>query len=158
MRAWAHRIVTVIAAAVLMATVAAGLAGAHPIRASLLDVEQDLMCIECHEPLNMVNSPEAVAEKQYVATLIAHGDTKQQVLNAMVAQYGVAVLGKPPASGFDLLIYILPPAILAAGIAFLLLALPRWRARGAVAHPVADVAPLDPEDAKRLDEDLARLI
>jgi cytochrome c-type biogenesis protein CcmH len=142
----------------LVATLSTGLAGAHPVRASLLAVEQDLMCVECHEPLAMVNSPEAVAEKQYVETLIARGDTKQQVLNAMVAQYGVAVLGKPPASGFNLLIYILPPAILAGGIAFLLLTLPRWRARGAAAHPDAAPQPLSAEDAERINEDLAGLI
>jgi cytochrome c-type biogenesis protein CcmH len=127
-------------------------------RASLLDIENQVMCTTCGEPLDEVSSPQAISEKQYIQGLIDKGYTKQQILHALVQQYGVAVLGRPPASGVNLLIYILPPAVLAGGIAFLLLTLPRWRARGNARRPPAGATPLAPEDAKRLDDDLARLI
>jgi len=130
-------------------------------RASLLDVESALMCTSCHEPLEAVSSPQALSEKAYIAKLIARGDTKHQILDEMVVQYGVEVLAKPPASGFNLTIYILPPLILAAGVAFLLLTLPKWRrrARAAAAARYPGGAPsLSATDADRINEDLARLI
>ena len=159
MRPWARYAVTACAAAALAATPAVSVAAAHPpARVSLLAIEQDLMCTECHEPLDMVSSPEALSEKQYVQVLIAKGDTKQQIFNAMVAQYGVAVLGKPPASGFNLLIYILPPAILLGGVVFLVVTLPRWRERSRTTEPLPVGPVLAPDLARRIDDDLDRMI
>jgi cytochrome c-type biogenesis protein CcmH/NrfF len=69
------------------------------------------------------------------------------------------VLARPPAHGFNLLIYVLPPAVLLIGIAGLTYTLPRWRrkTRLAAGAPMAAAsAPLDPEDERRLREDLAR--
>jgi cytochrome c-type biogenesis protein CcmH len=130
-------------------------------RASLLDVESQVMCTSCHEPLEAVSSPQALSEKAYIKSLIAQGDTEQQILNDLVTQYGVAVLAKPPASGFDLTIYILPPLALAAGVAFLLFTLPRWRERSrvaAAAAPRRPAAALSDADTKRINDDLSRLI
>jgi cytochrome c-type biogenesis protein CcmH/NrfF len=142
------------------AKTSAAAATAKP-RASLLDVESQVMCTSCHEPLEAVSSPQALSEKAYIQKLIAQGDTEQQILNNLVIQYGVAVLAKPPASGFDLTIYILPPLTLAAGVAFLLFTLPRWRERSrvvAAAAPRRPAAALSDADTKRIDDDLSRLI
>jgi cytochrome c-type biogenesis protein CcmH/NrfF len=84
-------------------------------------------------------------------------ESKPQVEQALVAQYGPAVLGRPPAHGFNLTVYVLPPAILVLGLATLALTLPRWRRRArAGARPVSTGSAVDPADAKRLDEELAR--
>jgi len=127
-------------------------------RASLTDIESDVMCTSCREPLEVAQSPQADSERAYIRTLIAQGETKQQILNNLVAQYGPSVLGKPPAEGFNLTVYILPPAILILGAAILFVTLPRWRRRtkAAAAQPPPDLKPLDPGEARRLDEDLAR--
>jgi cytochrome c-type biogenesis protein CcmH len=129
-------------------------------RLNLLTIESEFMCTSCHEPLELVQSPQAVSEKQYIELLIAKGDSKQQIVNAMVAAYGVTVLAKPPASGFNLAIYILPPAILVGGIVFLMVTLPKWRARSraAAATPLSGAPPLSPAESERLDDDLAHLI
>jgi cytochrome c-type biogenesis protein CcmH len=130
-------------------------------RASLLDVESAVMCPSCHEPLEAVSSPQALFEKAYIKLLIARGDTKQQILYELVAQYGVGVLAKPRASGFNLIFYILPPLALAGGIAFLLITLPKWRrnrSRAAAATALQRPGPLSDADAERIKEDLARLI
>jgi cytochrome c-type biogenesis protein CcmH len=116
------------------------------------------MCTSCHEPLPLAQSPQAQSEKQYLASLVDQGLSAKQIQHQMVAQYGVAVLGKPPAHGFNLTIYILPPAILLIGIAGLLYALPKWRERSRLAatqEPESAPA-LSASDAKRLDEDIAR--
>ncbi len=147
----------------MLATVAIlcepAIAGGDP-RVSLLTVESEVMCPSCHEPLEAVSSPQAVYEKAYIARLIAQGDTNQQILHELVAQYGVTVLAKPPASGFNLVIYILPPLLLAGGALFLLFTLPKWRARSraAAATSLQRAPPVSAADAQRIDEDLARLI
>ena len=71
------------------------------------------------------------------------------------------MLGQPPAHGFNLTVYILPPALVLIGAAVLAFTLPKWRRRsraaavGAAAS--AQAAPqLSPEDAQRLEDDLVR--
>jgi cytochrome c-type biogenesis protein CcmH/NrfF len=127
-------------------------------RASLTDVEDEVMCLVCHTPLAVSQSPQADAEREFIRGLIAHGDTKAQIKNSLVAQYGPAVLALPKPHGFNLTIYILPPALLLAGLGALVVTLPRWRRRTrARAAEVATPTPaLDPADARRVDEELAR--
>ena len=93
-------------------------AAASP-RASLTDIESDVMCTACREPLAVAQSPQADSERAYIRGLIATGETKPQILNQLVAQYGPGVLGKPPAHGFNLTVYVIPLAILAVGAAIL---------------------------------------
>jgi cytochrome c-type biogenesis protein CcmH len=135
---------------------AAQASGAAQPRTSLTAVENDLMCVACHEPLAVSQSPQAESERRLISHLIKLGDTKAQIDHVMVAQYGPSVLARPPAHGFNLSVYVIPPAAVLAGLAIVCFALARWRRarrgdeRGAVA------APLTERDAQRLQEDLAR--
>lgn len=151
------------AIAILIALVAASLGpaaatAASTPRVSLTEIESLVMCTECHEPLEVAQSLEANSERAYIRGLIAQGETKSQILNNLVAQYGPAVLGKPPAQGFNLAVYIIPPAILLLGAAILAVVLPRWRrrTRAAGSEPAPPLPPLDHADAERLDEELTR--
>jgi cytochrome c-type biogenesis protein CcmH len=150
-------IALVIAAATAALIPTATAAQATP-RASLTEIENDVMCVACHESLAVAQSPEAYSERQFIRDLIGQGLTKKQIENQLVAQYGPAVLGRPPASGFNLLVYIIPPLVLALGIALLVFTIPKWRrrARNAAASQPEQAPALDPDDARRLDEDLAR--
>jgi cytochrome c-type biogenesis protein CcmH/NrfF len=130
-------------------------AGATP-RASLTDIENDVMCVVCNEPLAVSQSPEADRERAFINNLIAKGYTKHRIEQALVAQYGQSVLALPPAHGFNLTVYVLPPAILLLGAGALAFALPRWRRRTRAAAERSPLPSLDPGDARRLDEDLAR--
>jgi cytochrome c-type biogenesis protein CcmH len=127
-------------------------------RASYIEVLNDVMCVVCHEPLAVAQSPEAFQERQYIRTLIAQGETKQQIEHNLVEQYGPAVLSRPPAHGVNLLVYIIPPLVLIAGLVTLAVFLPRWRRRARQTNDgtTAAAAPLDPTDAKRLNDDLGR--
>jgi cytochrome c-type biogenesis protein CcmH len=155
------RTVLRLAAAVLLANWAlaasAAYAAPHP-QASLTDIENDVMCTLCHESLAVAQSPQADAERNYIRGLIAQGETKQQILQNMVAQYGPDVLGRPPASGFNLTVYVLPPAILAVGIAILAFTLPRWRrrTRAAAGRSPDNTPALDPAEAARLEHELGQ--
>jgi cytochrome c-type biogenesis protein CcmH len=128
----------------------------HP-RAAFTDVENDVMCTSCREPLAVAQAPQADSERSYIRALIAQCMTKQQVEQNLVAQYGEAVLAKPPASGVNLTVYVLPPAIVLAGLAILAFTLPRWRrrARTAAGAPTSKLPPLDEADAQRLERELS---
>jgi cytochrome c-type biogenesis protein CcmH len=147
---------TLLAASALALAPAA--AAAPMPRTSLTDVEADVMCLVCHTPLAVSESPQANAERDFIRTLIARGETKDQIKAALVAQYGPGVLALPRARGFNLTIYVLPPAVLLIGLALLALTLPRWRrrTRAATGSRAPTKPVLDAADAARLEQDLAR--
>ncbi len=95
------------------------------------------MCVACHEPLAVAQSPEAFSERAYIRTLIAQGMTKQQIEKQLVVQYGPSMLAKPPAHGFNLLIYVLPPVALIIAIVTLAITIPKWRRRSRAAESEA---------------------
>ena len=145
--------------AVFGALVSAGTAFAGSYQ-SLINIEGQFICTSCHEPLDQVSSPQAISEKEYLIGLLDRGLTMSQVKSAMVNQYGVAVLAQPPASGFNLTVYILPPAILVGGLVLLAYTLPKWRERSriAAATPMAGADPLQPEESERLEQELDHFI
>jgi cytochrome c-type biogenesis protein CcmH/NrfF len=154
------RRLALIALAVVVATGAgaASAAAAPKPRASLSDLETEVMCVLCKVPLQVAgDAPQAVAERDFIKGLIAQSQTKAQIKRALVAQYGPAVLANPPAHGFSLSAYLVPIFGVLAALVLLALALPRWRRRSRAPAAAAAAGPaLDPADARRLDEDLAR--
>jgi len=149
-----------LAALALSIALCGGVAGSAAASQNWYSTVAQFMCVSCHEPLNQVDSPQALSEKQALRGLIARNLTLGQIKTAMVAQYGPEVLARPPASGFNLTIYILPPAVLLGGLVLLAYTLPRWRERSrrAAATSLAGASPLDSDDARRLDDELADFI
>jgi cytochrome c-type biogenesis protein CcmH/NrfF len=133
-------------------------AAAPQPRASLPAIEQQVMCVVCKTPLAIANGPQADAERVFINRLIAQGKSEQQIKDALVVEYGERVLALPRDHGFNLAVYLVPVLVLLGGLALLVVMLPRWRRRRRVLAPGA--AALGPElseqDARRLDEDLAR--
>jgi cytochrome c-type biogenesis protein CcmH len=134
---------------------AAGLA-AEP-RASLPDIEDEVMCLECGTALNVSNSAVADQEREFIAGLIADGLTKEQIKDALVEEYGPRVLAEPRDDGFQLTAWVVPVLAALAALALVVLIARTWRGRGAAAAPdgAADDAGLDEDDARRLDAELA---
>jgi cytochrome c-type biogenesis protein CcmH len=150
--------VRAIAIALLIALSTAGAApalAAQP-QTSLTDIEDEVMCPICGTLLGLSDSPQAQREKVFIGGLIARGETKAQIEDALVAEYGQEVLALPKGSGFDLSAYLVPIVAFAVAAAALALGVLRWRrdAKPAEQGP----APAGPEgdDAERLDADLAR--
>ncbi|MBV9820092.1 MAG: cytochrome c-type biogenesis protein CcmH [Solirubrobacterales bacterium] len=125
-------------------------------RASFTQIQDEVMCVVCHEPLAVAQSPEAFQERDYIRQLILQGESRTQIERNLVAQYGPAVLATPPAHGFNVLVYVIPPLVVILGIATLVSVIPRWRRRARDAAPAATSPPLSAADAQRLDDDLAR--
>jgi cytochrome c-type biogenesis protein CcmH len=157
-----RRIATLALTAILVIANTAGAAAAASgatAKTSYLDVVDDVMCVVCHEALNVAQSPEAFQEREYIRQEIAQGKTRKQIENDLVQQYGPAVLARPPANGVNVLVYIVPPLVLVLGIGTLAIFLPRWRRRArqsASDRATPAATSLDPADAKRLNDDLGR--
>lgn len=134
----------------------APMAGAAP-QTTVTAIEGEVMCPICGTLLELSDSPQAQREKVYVARLVAAGESKAEIKDDLVAQYGPAVLALPKASGFDLTAYLVPVlAILVAAIA-LAFSVSRWRRDGKRSSP-GDAKASAPrgEDAERLEADLSR--
>jgi cytochrome c-type biogenesis protein CcmH/NrfF len=149
-----------IATTALVLALCGGTAASASAAQSFYSVVGQFMCTTCHEPLLQVDSPQAISEKQTLRALIARNLTLGQIKTAMEAQYGPQVLARPPASGFNLTVYILPPAVFLGGLALLAYTLPKWRERSrrAAGTALPGAGPLDSDDAKRLDDELTNFI
>jgi cytochrome c-type biogenesis protein CcmH len=146
-------------ALVLLATLLALAPGAvAESDATLNEIEAEVMCPVCGTLLQLAESPQALREKAFVSRLIAEGRDKQEIKDALVAEYGSEVLALPQGSGFDLSAYVVP--IVAFGIAVIALALGvlRWRRDSDSGRDGDGPGPRGPStaDAERLDADLAR--
>jgi cytochrome c-type biogenesis protein CcmH/NrfF len=143
--------------AALLATATAAPALAAPPRASLPDLEDEVMCVLCKVPLNVAEAPEADAERRFISTLIARGESKDQIKKALVAEYGEGVLSAPKATGFGLAAYLVPLLAILAAAGALAVLWPRWRrsAKQRDARPATPQEPITTADSHRLDQELA---
>jgi cytochrome c-type biogenesis protein CcmH len=142
-----------VSSACLLAVLLAGPAAAAPSRASLPDIEDEVMCTICGTLLELSDSPQANRERTFIRRLIAEGRTKDEIKRALVAQYGPAVLASPPGHGFDLLAWLVPGVGIATALVLIALALRKARTRGRTSG-VAE-GDLSSADLKRLDQDMS---
>ncbi|MGB2953260.1 MAG: cytochrome c-type biogenesis protein [Gaiellaceae bacterium] len=142
------------ALAVLVLVAPAAASERHP---TLNELENEIICPVCKpETLAQSDAPVAQRMKQQISRWIAQGDTKSQIENKLVANFGESVLAAPPKKGFNLLVWWLPIAGVVAGAAVLSALAWRW-SRSREPAPAAPGAPhLDPELEQRVDQELAR--
>ena len=122
----------------------------HP---TLGELEGEVMCPVCETTLDQSSSPAAQQIKRVIATRIAAGDTKTQIKDRLVAEYGSAILAAPPHKGFGLLAWWLPVAGILVAAVVVAVGARRWaRAR----EPAPAGPPLDAASERRLDDELRR--
>jgi cytochrome c-type biogenesis protein CcmH len=123
-------------AALALALVPAALASeAHPTQAEL---EGELVCPTCKTTLDQSNAPVALRMKRFIAARIAAGDSKSEIKDQLVAQFGKGVLAAPEKEGFDLLAWVVPLLGLAVGAVVLSLLLWRWTRRAEEELPLLE--------------------
>jgi cytochrome c-type biogenesis protein CcmH len=122
---------------------------------SLADIEDEVMCPICGTTLQLSQSPQAERERAFIQRLIDQGATKDEVKDALVAEYGDEVLATPETEGFDLAAWLVPAGLILVAAIAIVLGLRRWRRdRSALGEEVP--VQVDQADRKRLDEDIAR--
>jgi cytochrome c-type biogenesis protein CcmH len=131
-------------------------------RPTQAELEKEIICPVC-TPATLDQSDSQIARnmKGFIARRIAAGDTKSEIKNKLVAQFGPQVLAAPPRSGFNWLAWLLPLAGLGLGAAVVGVAAWRWsRSRERPVEPPLEARngrrSIDPELERRLEEELAR--
>jgi cytochrome c-type biogenesis protein CcmH/NrfF len=150
-----RRIAAVLAATLLLAAAAPAAASASCPRASLPDIEKQVMCLVCGVPLGLADSPQATRERDFINGLIDRCQSTAQIKTALVAQYGPRVLALPKDSGFNAAVYIVPALALLLGAGLAAAAVRWWSARSEPA-PAQPAAAPSAADARRLDAEMAR--
>jgi cytochrome c-type biogenesis protein CcmH len=125
---------------------------------SLSEISSEVMCPVCGTLLELAESPQAQRQKAFVSRLVEEGKSKEEIKDALVAEYGTEVLALPQGSGFDLSAYLVPIVAFVVAAIALAVGVLRWRRAGAShdrEEPAAGAGP-SAEDSERLDADLAR--
>lgn len=144
----AARVVLVAAVVAALAATVSAVAAPSPS-----DLEAEFVCPTCKTTLDQSDSPIARRMKQVIRNSLAEGKTESEIRDQLVAQFGPAVVAEPPKKGFDLLAWLVPLGILAAGAVGVGAIAWGWRRRRADEPPPA---PLDPALERRLDAELER--
>ena len=133
----------------------AGAATAAP-QASLPDIEDEVMCPTCGLPLSHSFSPQAERQREFILTQIESGKDKEQIKQALVAEFGSEVLAEPnpDESGFDIAAFLVPVTVVVGGMVAIWVAVARWRRRDRDdGEPAVE---MNAADSARLDKDLSR--
>lgn len=139
-----------------------GIALASEDRPTRGELESELICPTCQSTLDQSNSPIADRMREVIDERIRAGDSKSEIKDRFVDQFGPAVLAAPPKRGFGLLAWLLPLAGLGAGIIAVSALAWRW-SRSLHERDGMDRdaqlngrAQLEPRRERRLDDELAR--
>jgi cytochrome c-type biogenesis protein CcmH len=91
--------------------------------------------------------PDRGQESGELNAAVAAGKSDQEIFSSFVTNYGATVLAAPTTHGFDLVAWIAPFLVLAAGLLGTVMLVHRWKINPAVvqaAAPASDAANRDP--------------
>jgi len=121
------------------------------------EIESALIAPCCfRQQVSVHSSPAADEVRRDVRARLASGETRAQILDAYVAQYGKRILAEPPAEGFGVALQIAPFLMALAGVLLLVFIVRHLTGHLPVAEPAGGM-PLSAEDRDRLDEELRDL-
>lgn len=140
----------------LLALLTVGLAG--DVERDARELETRLIAPCCFSQQVSLHQSEAAAEvRRDIRRRLSAGQSREQILDAYVAQYGKRILVEPPAEGLDTILYVLPPIGLILTAALTIVLVRRFAARGQAAVPAAPVGTVDQAYSAVLDDELRDL-
>ena len=124
---------------------------------TLADVEDEVMCPVCGTPLGLATeAPQAQRQRAYIERQVAKCRSKDEIKQALAAQFGESVLALPgdgdDDSLGDVLVYAIPALAIVLGLGGITVAVLRWRGRG----PRRPASAGPGVDSGRLDSDMER--
>jgi cytochrome c-type biogenesis protein CcmH len=137
----------------LLLLAVAPVAGAATPQFSEEQLETEVMCPVCGTRLDLSHSPAANQIREFIEEKRQAGWTKQQVKDALVAQFGQRILATTPTSGSGLFAWVVPLVAGIVGVAVVAGLVVVWRRRPR-AEPEPVAVPLDDEARRRVDEAL----
>jgi len=121
-------------------------------------IAHQLYCPVCENtPLDVCPTEACRQWRDLIRQQLSKGWTEDQIKQYFIDQYGVRVVGEPPATGLNWLVYVLPPLIILAGAFILFRALRAWTksSKAATAAGSGTEAPRD-DYVARLEEELKK--
>jgi cytochrome c-type biogenesis protein CcmH len=116
--------------------------GSADTEARYNDLGHKMMCVcGCSEILiecNHVGCPDSDRMLGELKAAIASGSTNDAVLEAFQAKYGPTVLAAPLLTKFNIVAWVVPPALLVLGLAGTFMLVKKWRLRTVAMPAVAD--------------------
>jgi cytochrome c-type biogenesis protein CcmH len=110
-------------------------------------IAHQLYCPVCENtPLDVCPTEACRQWRDLIRQKLELGWSEARIKQYFVDQYGTRVLGEPPATGFNWLVYVLPPVVILGGAFLLFRLLSGWQ-RAAQAAP-ASAKSEDPADAQ----------
>ena len=127
------------------------------MNATQTEIEESLTC-QCGCGLtvhacNHLQCPSGIPLKKEIGEQLALGKARPEVLAYFSGKYGEKILSAPTTTGFNVIAWITPFAVVLIAAALIVILTRRWRRPPAAAPPAHDV---DPEWRARLDADLKR--
>jgi cytochrome c-type biogenesis protein CcmH len=129
--------------------------GSTPTDDEVNAIARQLYCPVCENtPLDVCPTEACRQWRDLIRQQLSEGWTEAQIKDYFVANYGARVLSEPPRTGLNWIVYILPPALIAAGAFVLFRALRAWtRPKFQPPEEAATPASAD-EYVTRLEEEL----
>jgi cytochrome c-type biogenesis protein CcmH len=119
---------------------------------------EDLLMAPCcfRQQVSVHQSPTATQVQRDIRKRLAAGESRQTILDAYVAEYGEGILVVPPATGSNLVLYVLPPLTLAGSVLLVVGVIRRFSMPGAgrpaLPQPAGDAAAIRMLDDRLTDE------
>ena len=141
---------------VLSSSIVAGVSaqGSTPTDDQVNAIAKQLYCPVCENtPLDVCPTLACKEWREEIRGMLAEGKSEAEIKQHFVDYYGARVLSEPPRTGFNWLIYVVPPIVILAGIFVLFRALRAW------SQPVVAEADEDVQEAPHPshDEYIARM-
>ncbi len=90
-------------------------------------IAHDLFCPVCENtPLDVCETQACKQWRELIRLKLSEGWTEAEIKQYFVDNYGARVLSEPPREGFNLLVYLVPPAIILIGLVVLFRAFKQW--------------------------------
>jgi cytochrome c-type biogenesis protein CcmH len=104
-------------------------------------IARQLYCPVCENtPLDVCPTTACAQWRELIRQKLADGWNEQSIKDYFVQQYGARVLGSPPPRGLNLLVYVIPPLVILAGLYILYHAYRTWK-RSAQSSAPASLPP-----------------
>jgi cytochrome c-type biogenesis protein CcmH len=90
-------------------------------------IAKQLFCPVCENtPLDVCPTEACRQWRELIRQMLSEGKTEQEIKDYFVLNYGARVLSEPPRSGFNWLVYVIPPMVIVAGVFILFRAMRAW--------------------------------
>jgi cytochrome c-type biogenesis protein CcmH len=120
-------------------------------------IAKELYCPVCENvPLDVCGTAACEQWRQVIRDKLSEGWSEEQIKTYFIAQYGDRVSATPPPSGFNWLVYVLPPLAFLVGAVVLIRVFRSWRKPDQTPKVEEGALAEDPY-VSRLEEELRQL-